>query len=73
VSDTVDYQLKHLLPAVEGRRRYYRFQREIEHSDATLDEISDEHLRALRLAANLIIDEEKDALEELCGQLTATG
>jgi hypothetical protein len=71
VSDTVDYQLRHLLPLVDGRRRYYRLQCRLDHCDANPDEVSEEHMRKLKLAADSIINNRVDLLDDLCGQLTA--
>ncbi len=70
VSDTVDFQLKELLPrARDGRRRYYRFQRElIEVSDA-MDDASPENLQDLKLLAATMIHDEGERLSELCERL----
>ncbi len=62
VSDTVDYQLRQLLP--EGR--YFRFQTRLGEADDDLDDASPENMRLLRLEAERLIDENRRELDEVC-------
>ena len=71
VADTVDYQLRQLLPPEGGVRRYYRFQRLLQQGDDALDNASDKNVRNLILIAQDIIDENTKELDELCGRLVA--
>jgi patatin-like phospholipase/acyl hydrolase len=71
-SDTVDFQLRQLLPGVGGLPRYYRFQIRLEGASDAMDDASEENLQALQdLGAKLVADNQP-ALDELCGQLTAS-
>ena len=70
-SDTVDFQLRQLLPANDGLARYYRFQTKLFGASDAMDDVRPENLRALQdLGAKLVADN-KAALDELCGQLVA--
>jgi len=69
VSDTVDYQLKNLLPHQEGFERYYRFQTNLDTVSDKLDDSSDENFYALvGLAKNLIVRNDLQ-ITALCEQL----
>ncbi len=71
VSDTVDFQLKELLPPSKDRtRRYYRFQRELVEVSDAMDNVSPENLRDLKLLAATMIHDEGEKLSELCERLT---
>lgn len=64
VSNTVDYQLKHLLPA-----SYYRFQTNLDPRSDTMDNVSPDNLRALRVTAGNLIRSRQRDLEELAALL----
>jgi patatin-like phospholipase/acyl hydrolase len=71
VSDTVDFQLKELLPSSKDRaRRYYRFQRELVEVSDAMDNASPRNLQDLKLLAAAMIHDEGPALSELCERLT---
>lgn len=70
-SDTVDFQLRQLLPAAAGLPRYYRFQTELIGASDSMDDVSEENLQALQgLGAKLVADNQA-ALDQLCAQLVA--
>ena len=70
VQDTVDYQLKQLLPVTDGStRRYYRFQVELDRGNDDMDDASRTNLDALRKKADDLILLESAALENLVSQL----
>ena len=50
-SETVDYQLRQLLP----KERYYRFQTTLDRGSEKMDETSPEHIRTLRLLGEKLI------------------
>lgn len=67
VQDTVDYQLKQLLPATEGpTRRYYRFQTELDKGSDDMDDASKGNLFVLRQKAKELVHKESAALGSLC-------
>ena len=67
VSDTVDFQLKQLLPrGDDGLRRYYRFQTELVEVSDAMDDVTPENMRDLKLLAQTMIDSEEERLSELC-------
>jgi patatin-like phospholipase/acyl hydrolase len=69
-SDTVDFQLRQLLPPNAGLPRYYRFQTKLVGASDSMDDASEENLQALQdLGAQLVADNQ-EALDELCSQLT---
>jgi patatin-like phospholipase/acyl hydrolase len=69
VSDTVDFQLKELLPRRDGLRRYYRFQMELVEVSDAMDDASEDNVRDLKLLARTMIDGEDERLSELYEQL----
>ncbi len=69
VSDTVDYQLKKLLPPDEGIKKYYRFQVRLDEASDNMDNASRMNLRALKLYAENIIRDQSDTLNILSEQL----
>jgi uncharacterized protein len=71
VSDTVDFQLKELLPPSKDRiGRYYRFQRELVEVSDAMDNVSPSNLQDLKLLAAAMIHDEGEKLSELCERLT---
>ena len=71
VSDTVDFQLKEILPPSKDRtRRYYRFQRELVEVSDAMDNTSPENLQDLKLLAATMIHEEDEKLSEVCERLS---
>jgi len=65
VSDTVDYQLRHLLP----EKNYYRFQVRLSEGNDDLDDTSPINIRDLKLIAEDLIRTNDKALDALCDQL----
>ena len=71
VSDTVDYQLKRLLPpGKDGRIRYYRFQARLDKPNDDMDDVSPENIRSLSLLGEALIRDNDQTLDILCDQLT---
>jgi uncharacterized protein len=65
-SDTVDFQLKQLLPrGEEGLRRYYRFQTELVEVSDAMDDVTPNNMRDLKLLAQTMIDSQEEKLSEL--------
>jgi patatin-like phospholipase/acyl hydrolase len=71
VADTVDYQLRELLPSEGDDRRYHRFQTVLDIGKDDMDDASRTNIAALKVKAREIIDENDDALNALCAQLVA--
>jgi len=74
VSDTVAFQAEQLCPAVDGKRRYYRFQIQLPQLKTAIDDIDDARdatIQALRLVTENLIEERDAELDELCHALTA--
>lgn len=71
VSDTVDYQLKQLLPAKNGAHRYYRFQARLDEGSDDMDDVGRTNLRVLKLLAETIIRDNSERLDALCQELLA--
>ncbi|ANU21977.1 patatin-like phospholipase family protein [Planococcus donghaensis] len=69
VSDTVDYQLRNLLPHQEGFERYYRFQTDLDTVSDKLDDSSDENFYALVGLAKDLIARNDQQITALCEQL----
>jgi patatin-like phospholipase/acyl hydrolase len=71
VQDTVDYQLSQLLPSADGpKRRYYRFQVELDMGMDDMDDASKTNLFALQHKADELIAKETKTLGKLCQVLT---
>ena len=71
VSATVDYQLRQLLPEIEGTQCYYRFQPRLDDNTDDMDNTSEDNMRALKLAAEALIHDSDRALDNLCQFLIA--
>lgn len=69
----IDLELEQLLPPRDGRRRFYRFQHQLEPGQESIDNISPGNIAALKQVARDIIARESATLDELCGQLTEAG
>lgn len=71
ISDTVDYQLKLLLPALEeGTNRYYRFQTSLAGDLGDhLDNADPKNITNLKRLAQDMIDKNEAVLKTLCQQL----
>lgn len=69
-SETVDYQLKELLPAgADRKRRYYRFQCTLDHAMDDMDDATPANIHMLKVTAESLIHEQEADLTELCRQL----
>jgi uncharacterized protein len=71
VADTVDYQLRELLPSECDARRYYRFQTLLDIGKDDMDDASRTNVAALKVKAREIISKNDDTLKAVCGQLVA--
>jgi patatin-like phospholipase/acyl hydrolase len=69
VQDTVDYQLRQLLPGIDGPSRYYRFQVKLDKGNDDMDDASQTNLDALRHKADDLLREHSKTLKKLCVQL----
>ena len=69
VADTVDYQLRELLPTDGDDRRYYRFQTQLDIGKDDMDDASRTNIAALKVKAREIIGNNEVALDALCAQL----
>ncbi len=69
ISDTVDYQLKLLLPPQEEEKRYYRFQVRLDDASDDMDNATPQNLRVLKLYAESLVKEQSDTINILCEQL----
>jgi patatin-like phospholipase/acyl hydrolase len=77
VGDTIDFQMRQLLPELDGKQCYYRFDAQLtdDHTE-DLDNTDPDNIRALGLVGEKVIDENNAALGVLCKQLvelTSTG
>jgi predicted acylesterase/phospholipase RssA len=72
VAATVEHQLSWLLTPKDGEQRYFRFQAELPPGMGSMDNVSPEHITALKQQAQLIIDSNKSALDDLCTLLNDT-
>ena len=73
VADTVDYQLRQLLPALEdGTPRYHRFQTDLDAGLSEMDDTSPEHLEGLFRAAEGILQRQASEVEALAKRLAAS-
>ena len=68
-SDTVDYQLRHLLPGTETEREYYRFQPRLDRGSDDMDDASETNLDALEGVVRAFIQVHRVELETLCQRL----
>jgi patatin-like phospholipase/acyl hydrolase len=65
-SAIVNYQLRQLLP----ENRYYRFQAKLHEANDAMDDTSSTNLRALELMGQSIVEDNAEAFQEMCEQLT---
>lgn len=71
VADTVDYQLRQLLPpGADGTPRYLRFQTDLDAALSDMDDTHPRHLDGLRRAAEGILERQAAEFMVLAGQLT---
>ena len=70
ISSTVDYQLRQLLPEIDGEcKRYFRFQTTLDSHNHRLDNASPANITALKALAYELIERESDELDQLCEKL----
>ncbi len=70
VNETIDFQMRQLLPYVEGGiHRYYRFQVRLNDDNQKMDDISPKNLRELQLLTERMIHERSADFERLCRDL----
>ena len=68
VADTVDYQLKLLLP---GKAQYFRFQTPLDAGEDAMDDVSPANLARLVATADKLVQDRRDDIRQLCEALTA--
>ncbi|AQQ54105.1 CBASS cGAMP-activated phospholipase [Planococcus lenghuensis] len=71
LSETVDYQLRKLLPLQAGVERYYRFQSPLEHPDDALDNVSKDNINKLKEMAEEMIRSRDAEIDRLCDLLVS--
>ncbi len=69
INDAVDYQLRMLLPTVENKKSYFRFQVQLDEGSDAMDNTDPKYIRALKLYAESLIKDQNDSLDSLCKQL----
>lgn len=73
--NTVDYQMKQLIPSNEGKGSYYRFQiplnSRVDGSNNKINDTSDKNMTVLKGIASKYIDEHKAELDKMIEQLEA--
>ena len=68
-SQTVDYQLRQLLPGKLAGPRYYRFQPQLDASTRAMDNAAASNMRRLRILAGALIGDHATQLHDLAAQL----
>ena len=74
VSDTVGYQVDQLCPAIDDKSRSYRLQVQLPQLKTAIDDIDDATeatIQALQGAAERLIRDYDESLNDLCDQLTS--
>jgi len=66
----VDYQIRQLLPPVNGVPRYFRFQPKLGSTETMMDNIEASNIRMLKLLVEELIKSEKEQFETVCKRLT---
>ncbi|MBX7240131.1 MAG: patatin-like phospholipase family protein [Bacteroidia bacterium] len=70
VSESVDYQMRQLLPeSTDGERHYYRFQVELKPENEQMDDVSENNVRGLRLQGENLVRNSASDIINLCKQL----
>lgn len=69
ISDTVDYQLRKIIPSKDNLPMYYRFQVTLSEVKEDLDDASPENIRNLKLLAEDLVRERSTELDLVCEQL----
>ncbi len=69
VNDTTHYQLKHLIPTINGIKRYYRFQIRLGEKNTKMDDVSASNIRQLKLAGEAMIAEHENDINNLIALL----
>ncbi len=70
VADTVDYQLKQLLPALStGHVRYFRFQAALGQDETAMDDTSPGNLARLAATAQQVVADNHPLIVRLCAEL----
>jgi len=74
VADTVDYQLKQMLPALPaGNLRYFRLQAKLDDNETAMDDTSPANLGRLQATAQRLVADNHDLIVSLCAELKAAG
>ena len=71
VSRTTDYQLRELLPAIRGRKQYYRFQTDLTVAGDAIDHTDPSSLLHLKQQAEGLIRDQAAELAALCAVLAS--
>lgn len=69
VADSVHYQLEQIFSSLNGDPHYYRFQVRLDEGTDSLDNASRTNIRNLKLAAERLLRDQKDAVEQLVQRL----
>jgi len=69
INDTVDYQLRQLLPSKNGFNRYYRFQTRLDKKNDEMDDASKSNIEDLKRLAYELIIKNNWLIATLCKQL----
>lgn len=70
IQDTVDYQLRMLLPQIEGKKSYYRLQVKLHPRQSALDNATEDNIRALSLLGEELVTNTEEELETLVRALS---
>ena len=69
INDTVDYQLRNLLPSKNGFQCYYRFQMRLDIGNDDMDDVSEKNINNLKTLAESFINNNNKLIDTLCKQL----
>ncbi len=70
VADTVDYQLKQMLPVLAtGQLRYLRLQSKLDPNETAMDDTSPANLDRLQAKAQQVVADNHDLIVKLCAEL----
>jgi uncharacterized protein len=69
VSRAAEYQLQELLPMIDGRKQYYRFQTDLTVAGDAIDHTGPSSLRCLKEQADGLVRDQAADLAELCAVL----
>ncbi|MEM7179996.1 MAG: CBASS cGAMP-activated phospholipase [Spirochaetota bacterium] len=65
VNDTVDYQMRQLLPGENENQQYFRFDIELSKGNDDMDDASEDNVQILKILAEEIIEKQEEELDHL--------